>query len=465
MNNVIWIVADTFRRDHLGSYGHPYIKTPSLDALAEKSTRFDRHYIAGFPTIPARSDHHSGRWSLSFMDWGPLPDSVTTLAQTLAGQGVHTAAVADMPFYWRDGLNLDRGFQSFFPIQGQGGPRGRFIPDTNPHEWQDVNAWWTTESDRCVARTMTAAGDWLERHYKEQFFLFVDTWDPHEPWDAPPYYTELYMPDYDGEVINPFYGRVSDEPGFTDEKLQKAHATYCGEITLVDTWIGNLLRKVENLGISETTTIVFTSDHGFYFGEHDGMFGKANMAKRDDGTLYRHGDQDAPWGFSPLYEEVVTIPLLIHSPDSPPGSYSGLTSAVDVMPTVLEVFDVPKPEWVEGRSLLPAVKGAELTGRDFTVSSSPFANPGDRVRSVDDISRPLGAWPVTTITSDTHSLLYTPEVGMSQLFDLVQDPRQEHNVIQAQQQTARDLHQQLVKFMHETDVADKLLKPRSQLTI
>ena len=65
--NVIWIVSDTFRRDHLGAYGNPHIRTPSLDKLAAGSVRFDAHYSAGFPTMPTRADHQTGRWTMSFM--------------------------------------------------------------------------------------------------------------------------------------------------------------------------------------------------------------------------------------------------------------------------------------------------------------------------------------------------------------------------------------------------------------
>ena len=71
--NVIWIVADTFRQDHLGAYGKKPILTPSLDALAAKSYLFTRHYAAGFPTMPTRADHALGRWTMSFMGWEPLP--------------------------------------------------------------------------------------------------------------------------------------------------------------------------------------------------------------------------------------------------------------------------------------------------------------------------------------------------------------------------------------------------------
>ena len=112
--NVIWIVADTFRRDHVGAYGNPTIRTPSLDALATRSVRFDGHYAAGFPTMPTRADHQTGRWTMSFMGWEALPAGVTTLAEILADRGLHTAASVDTPYYLRDGMNYDRGFSSPF---------------------------------------------------------------------------------------------------------------------------------------------------------------------------------------------------------------------------------------------------------------------------------------------------------------------------------------------------------------
>ena len=98
--NVIWIVCDTFRQDHIGAYGKKVIHTPSLDALAAKSVRFNNHYAGAFPTMPARADYHTGRWSMSFMGWGPLPEGQVTLAQTLVQKGFTTAAVvnASSPF-------------------------------------------------------------------------------------------------------------------------------------------------------------------------------------------------------------------------------------------------------------------------------------------------------------------------------------------------------------------------------
>ena len=377
--NIVWIVADTFRRDHLGAYGNDLIRTPVLDDLAADGVRFDSHYAAAFPTMPTRADHFTGRWTMSFMAWMPFDDDVTTLGNILSDNGVHTAAVVDTPFYWRHGFNYDRGFQTYFTVQGQEGSPTR-VQRIGHHESRDVVAWWRKESDRNVAQTMIRAGDWLERHYKDQFFLYVDTWDPHEPWDAPPYYTELYMPDYDGEVVQPLYGHWQDQPGFTEAKVKKALATYRGEVTMVDTWVGYLLRKIENMGLADDTAVIFTTDHGFYFGEHGGLFGKMNFATRPEGGLYKHGDTDAEWDHSPLFEEIVRLPLLIRVPGYGPGSYSGMSSAVDMMPTALELFGIPIPDWVEGRSLLPAMADADTAGRDFVVSTVPFANKGSEMQ-------------------------------------------------------------------------------------
>ena len=458
--NVIWIVADTFRQDHLGAYGNSEIRTPSLDALAAKSVRFDRHYAGGFPTMPTRADHATGRWTMSFMGWEPLPDDVETLAELLAADGVHTAAMVDTPFYLRGGMNYDRGFQTFEMYPGQSLadvealPRGR--------EASDTRAAWRSESDRNVAQTMTRAMRWLELHHKEEFFLYVDTWDPHEPWDAPAYYTELYLPDYDGEVMRPTYGYWQDTPGYTEEKVAKAHATYSGEVTLVDTWTGHLLRLVENMGLMEHTAIVFTSDHGFYFGEHGGLFGKMTLARQPDGSRYEAGDR---WGFCPLYEEVAKIPLLVYVPGVEPGAYGGLTSAIDLMPTALEIMGRDIPGWVEGSSMMPKLHDRALPGRDFTVTTMPFANVGDPVRSVDDFRRWLMRAPSTTITAGEWSLLYSPEEGLSELYHLTSDPSQRDNVVSDKVGVAKDVHEHLIKFMRETTLPEHLMKPRLELRI
>ncbi|MCY4579161.1 MAG: sulfatase [Chloroflexi bacterium] len=462
--NIIWITADTFRQDHMGAYGHKTIRTPTLDALAAKGTRFESHYAGGFPTMPTRADHATGRWTMSYMGWEPLPEDEVTLAQILSENGYHTAAAVDTPFYIRGGMNYDRGFQTFFFHPGQEGSPTR-VQQVGNHESRDLRDRWRLESDHNAPQTFINAMNWLEGHYKEDFFLYIDTWDPHEPWEAPPYYSELYWPDFDGEIIQPIYGHWQDEPGFSAERVRKANATYCGEITMVDTWIGYFLKRVENMGLMENTAIVFTSDHGFYFGEHGGKFGKMTFDTRDGGGLYKFGDDDARWAHSPLYEELVRIPLLVYVPGVDPSVYSGKTSVVDVMPTVLDVAGVGVPDTVHGTSLLPRMRDGDAPGREFVVSTIPFANPGEEVRSVDSIRRHLVNSQVTTITAGDWSLLYSMDEGMSELYNIANDPGQQDNIISDNLEVAKEVHQYLLKFMRETGVSDHLLKPRQEFRL
>ncbi len=456
--NVIFIISDTLRRDHLGCYGNQVIHTPSLDALACRSVRFDRHYIASFPTMPARADYLTGRFTGSFMQWKALPEDQVVLPEILGRKGFNTTAVVDTPFYLRNKMNYDRGFSSFYEVPGQSFMRG---------ESRDVRSTWRFESDRFAPQTFTKAMQWLERHYKDEknFFLYIDTWDPHEPWDAPSYYTELYWPGYDGEAIHPVYAHWQDVPGFTEEKVKKAHACYCGEVTMVDTWFGYFLRSLENMGLMEKTVIIFTSDHGFYFGEHGGLFGKLTYAKRPDGSISPMGRPGSVWTHSPLYEEVAAIPLLIYIPNIPSGAYSGLTSAIDLMPTVLDILGQEIPSGVEGRSLLPAMKESSVAGREYVISGLPFANRDDSVSFVDDQRRLMEKASSTTVTTPEWSLIYAVERGLSELYHLPSDPKQGKNVINEHPDIARELHQLLIDFMRETNVASRLLEPRSELKL
>ena len=111
--------------------------------------------------------------------------------------------------------------------------------------------------------------------------------------------------------------------------------------------------------------------------------------KNPDGTLKPYDEPGSQWSYSPLFEEIVHLPLLMRAPGVPAGSYRGLSSAVDVMPTVLDLLDIDVPGFVQGRSLAPALRGASHPGREYVISSLPFANPGDPVHSVDNLLRTL----------------------------------------------------------------------------
>jgi arylsulfatase A-like enzyme len=465
--NVIWVISDSLRRDHVGAYGNQEIITPSIDAFAGKSVRFDRHYIAGFPTMPTRADYLTGRWTMSYMQWEPLFDDEVTLPQLLSEKGINTAAIVDTPFFIRDGMNYDRGFRTFTEITGQMHLEWRVDPTTREGQvihsisGGDVRKNWRKESDFFAPRTFITAMEWLERHYQEDFFLYIDTWDPHEPWEPPQYYRELYWPDHDGDQAGPLYGYWQDTPGMTEEKVKKAQASYCGEVTMVDTWFGFLMRYVENLGLLKNTMIIFTSDHGYYFGEHGGLVGKMVFA-RDKKTGQ---PLTGVWSHSPFYEEVTHVPLLIYLPGVKPAAYSGLTSAVDLMPTVMEVMGQDIPLRVQGKSLLQMIKDQSVKGRDYVVSAHPFINAGDSLNSVDDVPRLMEKDSTATITTDEWSLLYNTEAGMSELYNLKSDPGQEKNLINENPDKARELHGLLVDYMKETNISEHLLNPRLELRL
>lgn len=439
--NVVVVVSDTLRRDHVGAYGNDWIRTPALDALAARSVVFDGHHIGSFPTMPARADLLTGRLSLTFMTWAPLPTGLPTLPALLADAGYLTMGIVDTPFYVRNGFGYDRGFHDFVWLRGQGDAR-------RMEERLDARSTWRHESDRWVARTVTAAEEWLERHYQETFFLLVDVWDPHEPWNAPDYYTRLYAPDYDGRETETGYAKW-EEAGLTADDVRLSHATYCGEVTLVDRWIGRLVDKLDVLGIADDTVLVFVSDHGYYFGEH-GYLGKSVW----DAEL---GTQS----WSPLYREVVDVPLMIRAPGVDPRRVSALTTLVDVHATVLDLAGVePAPDTV-GRSLAPLMRGEVETHRDLVVSSWPLEYQKGRITiAVDSWPRRVAHDLPLTVTSPGLSLLVGGEGDEVELYDLTTDRGQATNVAAARPDDASALLSEAVAWLEGIGTTPELLSPR-----
>jgi arylsulfatase A-like enzyme len=458
--NVVLIVADTFRRDHLGAYGNATIRTPNLDAFARDSVVFDQHVIGSFPTMPARADFLTGLFSFTFMGWEALPPGLETLPGYLSANGYLTMGVVDTPFFIRNGYGYDRGFDDFIWVRGQG-------DDTRPHERSDARLTWRSEADRLVARTMAAADGWLERHHEEPFFLYVDTWDPHEPWDAPDYYARLYQPDYDGTHIYPVYGRWR-EHGLTEEDLNTVRATYSGEVTMVDRWVGQLLEKLDVLGLRERTYVFFTSDHGFYFGEH-GFFGKAEWFHDPDAVLAP--DADVPewlpesWlltiGWSPLYQELTRVPLMVRGPGLEPARSEALTTAPDLAPTVLDVLGLSVPEGIHGRSFREMLLGGRAEHRPFVVSSWPlYFAEGELTTAVDSRPRRIARYMPLTVTTRSTSLILGGPTEEPELYDLEADPAEQVNIWTKSGEEGRELAREAVAFLEDCGTPERYLEPR-----
>ena len=446
--NIVFIVSDTFRRDHLGCYGNDWIWTPNLDKLAEKSVIFDNAYAASFPTVPMRGDIFTGKLSFTYLGWNPLPPTERTLAQILTQAGYNTMGVVDPPFFLRDGFGYDRGFADFQWIRGQKPSLVESADTLHERRYKE---------DYFVAKTMSAAERWLERHHSEKFFLYVDTWDPHEPWDPPSWYVERYLPGYDGRVVEPCYW-YWEEKGYTEEDIEIVKACYAGKVSLVDRWIGSLLEKIELMGLMENTAIIFTSDHGHYFGEH-GQLGKALVKD------YTHGEWDrGEFMRSPIYREVARVPLVIYSPRLEPRRIENLVSHPDLMPTILEIADTPRPNGIHGRSFVPLLQGETTEHRDFVVTSSFLGSlPGKSTKDVFGTRRRQAEHVASTVTTPGWSLIYSGHDQPIELYDTRSDPGQTKNVFEQNRQIAGDLHSKYLALLNEVGTKQEYLASRQHL--
>lgn len=370
--NFLVIVSDTLRRDFIGCYGNDWVKTPNIDRLAADSLVFDNAYITSFGTVPARRDIFTGRYTATYSVWAPLPRDEVVLAECLGRQGYTSMMVADTPHILENGFHYDRGFDGWEWIRGQESDRWRTDPDIptlpaspdkirSPQHLAQTHlrnvAHRQLEEDYFAPNTMIEASRWLERHYgsRRPFLLYVDTFDPHEPWDAPRWYVEAYDAGYEGEEVT--YPRYAKSDFLTEAELRHVRALYAAEVTMVDRWVGHLLNRLEDTGFADDTCVMLTSDHGFLHGEH-GYVGKSLIG---------------PGGLSalPLWDEISHIPLIVHTPGGRTGRTNAYAQLSDMMPTMLELADAPIPPTVQGRSFAPVLQG-EADSLHETALSFPF---------------------------------------------------------------------------------------------
>ena len=476
--NVIVIMNDSLRRDHINAYGvpapwsrpghegEPFIDTPNFDRLAAASAIFDRCYVASYPTVPNRRDLFTGRWGLIETGWEPLRPEDIVLSEELGKAGVVTQLFFDTLPMGGAGYNFMRGFDGFEWVRGQHGDQftTAHYPVEIPAPLHMLRAdqermgrvlrnsfMRRYERDYMAAHTMRNAVDWLEENYRhDSFFLWVDTWDPHEPFDLPPYdYARHADPDYCGpSIIYPQYGR----PDYlTDAELNDIRALYAGEVTMVDRSMGYLLDMVHGLGLDKNTMIVHITDHGYLMGEHD-LLGKA-------GDLLGN-----------LYEPTCHVGMLIRHPDGLAAGQrlKAIVQPPDLAPTILEFLGAPIPETVQAKSLMPLLRGETDTHHDMALSGrfiyEPVQGVTDTSFQFDGMAGSRSQVCARTVTTDRWSYICAPYNMPSELYDLTQDPNQLNNVIDAYPDVARELRLAMLDFLTELGTAEYGLAPfRSQL--
>ena len=392
--NLILVIIDSLRQDHVGAYGNEWIKTPNLDAFCRESVLFNRAYPESLPTLPFRRSTFTGKRVFPFAGWEPypaaypfsevfgltglipgwipIPHEDTPISELLTGRGYNTGLVTDCFHQHYPGMNYHRGYKTWQFIRGQewdcwkssegSGERKAALPYmTEGMMWEERKTWELgrylinnsprhSEEDYFAPQVFRAASDWLADNYsnKDPFFLCIDCFDPHEPWDPPKYYTDLYDPGYDGiEVVMPLYSDKADSY-LSEAELRHMRALYAGEVTMVDRWFGHFMDQVRLLGLEKDTVMVVVSDHGHQLGD-----------KNFTGKL--------PWGLMPGLLDLV---LAIRHPggESAGNLCEAMVMNHDILPTVLRLMEEEIPEWVEGEDLWPIVKGEKTGVREYASS-------------------------------------------------------------------------------------------------
>ncbi len=399
--NLVVIVLDTLRYDcvhHTPAPGIARVQTPNLDALRRDGVSFSAMFGEAEPTIPVRRALWTGMrsfpWRFSFdtkglwpnaRGWHPIPPEQTTLSELLLERGYRTCLIGDVYHIFKPTQNFTRGFFNFEFVRGQetdnwkGGAldlireeaqrcvRGELDPARHASLVQYLHnkRHFSREADLTGGAVLQRGVDWLrENHAEGPFLLWLESFDPHEPWDPPREYANRYYDFPAGrEGVEFIYPPEAARIG-TPEEQERTKALYYGEITYMDHVIGRLLNTLADLGRLEDTVVMVTCDHGTELLDH-GRFGKSAD------HLYAHNTQ---------------LNWIVRLPDGhPQGAGAGRGREVDafvqnhdLVPTALDLLGlldqwpgataVDRPEWA-GRSARGLIEGtAETIGRDYVIT-------------------------------------------------------------------------------------------------
>jgi arylsulfatase A-like enzyme len=440
--NLILLVSDTFRRDNLECYGSQWIECPNLNNFAKDAIIFEDFYPEGLPTIPVRRTLWTGRRVLpshyyrqpepvQLPGWHPLYNEDVTLSETLLEAGYIPVLVADLPHLQRPGKNFHRGYRVYEWIRGQ----ETDYYGTSPHRLLDVNdivppdylakiedlheflsqykanrLRWQKEGESLAELVARSAMAWLRENFDQRpFFLHVEAFDPHEPWDPPPRFLQKYLPDARGYTwIEPPYKNLQ----LSEEAKRRMRANYAGEASCVDFWLGKVLETIGELGLFENSIVVFLSDHGALLGEQ-GQFLK---------------------GPEKLRGQVTHLPLLIRMPGKQHAGkrVSGFIQVTDLMPTLLARLGLKSPSRVTGQDFWPLVTGETHGVRDFAVQAY--------------------GWIAAIRTREwNYSEIWKPEAYRgtypAQLYDLSKDPEELRSVAENYRDVTRQLSTRLRDYL------------------
>ncbi|MDZ4826844.1 MAG: sulfatase-like hydrolase/transferase [Actinomycetota bacterium] len=340
------------------------VDTPNIDRLAARAVRFDRHWSGSLPCMPARHDILVGALDFLWRPWGSIELWEDAITYELRRAGVTTMLVSDHPHLFEvGGENYHTDFTAWDYVRGHESDPWRTRPDptwtgtptlpAQPREvrlgYDDSRTYFRSEDDFPGPRTMRAAEQWLRtsaRHH-DRFLLFVDEFDPHEPFDTPAPWAGRFDPGWDEPMlIWPPYSTHTLERGTLDERQARhIRANYASKLAMIDHWLGRVLDAVDDLGLWDDTAVILCTDHGHYLGERD-AFGKPGL---------------------PIYGDLANTPFLVAWPGAEPRGIDALTTNVDIHATLTDLFGVTPQHRTHGRSLVPVLEGTATDVREYAL--------------------------------------------------------------------------------------------------
>lgn len=387
--DVLVLVLDQLRADQLHCYGNPRQDSPNIDRLAQRGVRFAHYFTVASWTSPSFGSLHTSLYPSKHgvtLFWRPgmplINKDVPMLAQDFKYHGYYTTAFVN------NGLAGEqltgRGFDEYYEAQ-------RSAQDVNITERLAGNSLYTAPS------TTEHVLAWLNKHKSQRFFLYVHFMEPHSPYDPPPQ-DDLYKSDAYPYMTQTGYdvarGALLRLAMLGDQKaIERLYQLYDGKIHFVDRYVGQILDRLQTLGLDQKTVVLLTSDHGE--------------------LLYSHPKDFLTFDHRSLYDTDLHIPLIVAGPRVPEGRViNGLGSNVDTAPTLLDLAGLPDLPDAEGHSLTPMIEGKTQSINQYVYAEEDVAIPMRSVRSA------------------RYKLILNLWTGKEQLFDLEHDPRELTDVAQ-----------------------------------
>lgn len=407
----IMVMFDSLSKRMLPIYGNNDVVAENFQRLEKTTTVFNNFYAGSMPCMPARRELHTGRYNFLHRSWGPLEPFDDSMPELLKQSGVYTHLVSDHLHYWDDGgATYHRRYSSWDCVRGQvadawvGKAAAPEVPEhyptmrefTHPQWWR--NYWKnrhkiTTEDAYPQNKTFDRGLEFLEENKDEDnWFLQLETFDPHEPFDVPEEFIKLYEDHHDKPFFNsPPYGVVNED----DDLVQHAQALYAALTSMCDRNLGRVLDFMDQHDMWKDTMLIINTDHGLFVGEKD-WWAKSVM---------------------PCYNEVINTPFCIWNPTlKAVGKRNALAQTIDIAPTLLDFFEVPVPKDMQGKVMTPAIENDEKI-RDTALFgyAGSFINITDGRYTYMRASQSLGNQP-----HSEYSLMPTTQGGFLQNEDLQQ---------------------------------------------